>query len=248
VLTWNVWFDELEHAARYRALREAAHALSPDVMCFQEVTPRFLEPLLDEPWVRAAYHCSDGDSGGDTLSPYGVLLLTKYPIKSLSFDPLPSNMHRSLLTARIQVHEKHITVGTVHLESRRHNTGWRERQLNQCMELLRESGQDSILCGDFNFDPGWPENATIASDFLDVWRLLRSADPGYTEDTARNAMLLADKGKDKQVRFDRVLLRSPRRAWHAVDVQLVGTDALAPPHHGLWPSDHFGVLARFETT
>ena len=45
-----------------------------------------------------------------------------------------------------------------------------------------------------------------AAGVVDVWAELRPSEPGYTEDTDINAMLLEDNHKEKKVRLDRVLL------------------------------------------
>ena len=40
VVTWNVWFGELEAERRWSALLAEALSLRPDVLCLQEVTVR----------------------------------------------------------------------------------------------------------------------------------------------------------------------------------------------------------------
>ena len=78
--------------------------------------------------------------------------------------------------------------------------------------LLATPVPDAVaLCGDFNLCSEGkyvPENAPIAGDrdVLDLWPALRPGEPGWTEDTEANAMRYRATGKEKQVRFDRVLL------------------------------------------
>jgi len=45
----------------------------------EEVTLIFLESLLSEPWVRENYYVSD--YRGDTVVPYGQVLLSRFPIQ-----------------------------------------------------------------------------------------------------------------------------------------------------------------------
>ena len=45
----------------------------------EEVTLIFLESLLSEPWVRENYFVSD--YRGDTVVPYGQVLLSRFPIQ-----------------------------------------------------------------------------------------------------------------------------------------------------------------------
>lgn len=119
----------------------------------------------------------------------------------------------------------------------------RAEQVAVIQPLLREAAADAVWAGDFNFHDEWQEEqAGLDPDFLDLWPLLRGAAPGYTVDTERNAMLGALKDRPKQVRFDRVLLRSPGGALRPRSIELLGTEPLAP---GCFISDHFGLRATF---
>jgi len=118
-----------------------------------------------------------------------------------------------------------------------------------------------VLCGDFNLCASWQENQRVdRSGFIDLWPLLRS-EPGFTEDSTLNGMLrqLDSKQEAKHVRFDRVLLGLPaaappqppqvlstpsplRQGFCAPrSIELLGTE---PIMHGLWASDHFGLVAE----
>jgi tyrosyl-DNA phosphodiesterase 2 len=48
IITWNVWFGELEAANRWEALLEETLAEDPDVVCLQEVTEK-LHTLMSKP-------------------------------------------------------------------------------------------------------------------------------------------------------------------------------------------------------
>ena len=99
--------------------------------------------------------------------------------------------------------------------------------------------------GDFNFCSSWTEEQRrIDPDYLDVWSELH-ADPGYTEDPAVNRMLR--KYTDKEaVRLDRVLLRSAIPGWIPVSAEVLGTAPISDELPDVFPSDHFGLLARLE--
>ena len=64
---------------------------------------------------------------------------------------------------------------------------------------------------------------------------------GYTEDTEINRMRLLHKNKEKQVRFDRILLRSGSPGWRPESVRLIGTRPIDPDLPEVFPSDHFGL-------
>lgn len=147
-------------------------------------------------------------------------------------------------------------IATTHLESVRKNGQQRERQLKTIdtilRSLLKEARADgdgqraaAVLAGDFNFDVSWPENQVMEDHFVDLWL---SNEPGFTEDTQRNLMRLEATQKPKQVRFDRVVSLAMRpdsedqnsiEVMKATSMSLLGTEE----RDGLWPSDHFGVVA-----
>ena len=114
----------------------------------------------------------------------------------------------------------------------------------------KNGGGSSIICGDFNFCSTWDENNVISSQFVDVWSELNSSEDGWTEDTKINIMRFKEKEKDKQVRFDRILLFdqiNPNSSWHLkpVSIELIGTLPVDKEKE-IWPSDHFGLFSSFE--
>lgn len=240
LITWNVWFGAHQAAARATATLELLQAADADVICLQEVTRDFLARLLAAGWVRRDYTVSD--ASGATVDPYGVVVLTRLPLRALTHHEMPTSMARGLVLAELQVGAARLAVGAVHLESRRHNADVRGEQLAVILPILRAAAPDAILCGDLNFDAEWEdEERALRGDLLDLWPALRGADPGYTVDTAANPMTAWDKGHDKQVRFDRVLLRSPARTWRPRSIRLLGTAPVRDAQPPLYPSDHFGL-------
>lgn len=236
IVTFNTWFDPLYRAERTGALIDLLSACDADVIALQEVTRPLLEVLTGVPWLRESYWFSD--VGGTTFTQYGTLLLSRLPLEWLERHELESQMDRTLLVAYTSIG----AVATVHLESLGYHTRTRYGQLKTIYEIL-ESESNAIVMGDFNFAPTALEEELIAPPYFDLWPLLRPDEPGYTEDTAINAMRRQVWGKDKQVRFDRILLRSTRDDLRPREIELLGTDALSlePP---IFVSDHFGLRAR----
>jgi endonuclease/exonuclease/phosphatase family metal-dependent hydrolase len=224
---------------RFAALLDIVRACRSDLVALQEVTPRHLEHLLTVEWVRREFRISD--ITGSTLQPHGVLLLSRLPLRNPGLQELPGNKNRKMLVAELGLGSRSVGVGNLHLESSPQATPVRLAQLDTILPRLPDK-QHTLLLGDFNFDPvQLPEQSRVDQCFLDLWTELRPAEPGYTEDTAVNGMLLSHKGREKQVRFDRILLRSPRPGWIPESVQLIGTRAITPQLPGLFPSDHFGL-------
>lgn len=244
LVTWNVWFAPYAFEARFRALLGVISARRPDIVCLQEIIPESLAMLLAEPWIRDEYRISD--ARGDTFDSYGVVILSRLPVRALSLSELPSHMGRKLLWAELDSGAGSLVAGAVHLESLKPNRDVRAEQLSEIFPILRSAGADALLAGDFNFCSSWAaENANLDPEFVDLWPALRGRAPGYTEDTDVNTMLRNVKRKDKKVRFDRVLLRSSG-AWQPRSIELLGTAPIDDATPDVFPSDHFGLAAVIE--
>lgn len=243
VATFNVWFGSFARERRARALLEEVRGCDADVIAFQEVTAPFLELLLETPWVRDGYVLSDRD--GSTYHDYGVVMLSRIPPVRFVAHDLPTFMGRRLLVAELDdTPGASLAVASVHLESLRPSEQMREVQFARIVALL--AGFDhAVLMGDMNFCASWDENARVPPELVDVWPHLHPHDPGYTEDTYVNAMLRARRnGAHKQVRFDRVFLRSAGPAWRPAHIERLGTRPVGDDPQ-VFPSDHFGLHARF---
>jgi endonuclease/exonuclease/phosphatase family metal-dependent hydrolase len=237
VLTWNVWFGGHMFDERAAALLAELGRRQPDVVLLQEVTPELLATITLTPWVRARYALSDARGG--TLGGYGVLLLSRQPVRRMTQLELPSRMGRSLLVAELACG---LTVATVHLESTDPCDAERAAQLRIVQPHLAALSPDVLLAGDMNFTPDHPlENAALDPSFVDVWPALH-ADPGYTVDTDVNTMRYQVRARRTQKRIDRVFLRSA--AWRADAIHIVGTSPI--DELGTFVSDHFGLEARLE--
>lgn len=242
-LTFNVWFGEYFFEERCAALLELVEENKPDIVALQEVTTPFLERLLAHPYIQSNFIVSD--CSGKTLNSYGVLLLSRYDLQNLRWYPLPGNMGRSTLIGDVMLNGTTLTIATVHLESHRISAPVRAKQLSKIFPLLDQSSH-ALLMGDFNFCASWKEeNDQLPPQYADAWNVLHPQDPGYTEDTDINIMRLRVKREQKQVRFDRILLRSKGTAgcWVPRSIELLGTSPIQVPTADIFPSDHFGLMA-----
>jgi endonuclease/exonuclease/phosphatase family metal-dependent hydrolase len=105
------------------------------------------------------------------------------------------------------------------------------------------------LCGDLNADPDSDEiriltgRAAVAVPgvvFRDAWAHAgQPDDPGYT---TANSNPFNAANLEVERRIDYVMVGQPKMGGvgHVVDVQLFGNS----PIEGMWPSDHFGVVAQ----
>jgi tyrosyl-DNA phosphodiesterase 2 len=241
VATWNVWFGQAYFAERCHATLALLESYQPDVITLQEVTPAFLHQVLDAPWIQTQYAVSD--IHGDSVDPYGVLILSRLPIHDWTLFPVPSAMGRQLVVARAALNQS-TTFASIHLESQSYAAPTRAKQLARIFPFLA-ADPHIILTGDFNFCASWDENQQLDPTYHDVWPLLHPTDPGFTENTDVNTMRFLHTAKRKHVRFDRTLLRSRQPGWRATQIQLFGTEPIHPTQPMVFPSDHFGLLSTF---
>lgn len=151
------------------------------------------------------------------------------------------------MSGSFRINNLEIVLATVHLESRLSSAEVRGLQLQLIFTALRHHPH-VILVGDFNFCSSWQEeNRRIPSDYKDSWAVLKPGNSGYTDDTAVNLMRLQKQKKSKQVRFDRILYKSNHRLWEARNIEMLGRAPLSPELPEVFPSDHFGLKAVFDT-
>ncbi|VEG51862.1 metal-dependent hydrolase [Mycolicibacterium aurum] len=235
VTTYNIWFNDLYRQQRYRAIAALLSRELPDVMVFQEVTEAALEVFLAQSWIRKHYSRVAVTGEGN----YGMLLLSRLPIRRSTYTRLPTRLGRGYLTAEFTINGVDQKIVSVHLESGKQGKGLRARQLS-CLFRAFRTDPDVLLLGDFNMRDN--ENHLLDPRYQDVWPTLRPDESGFTEDTSINLMRYDMKNKHRHVRFDRVLVKGP--AWRADGIGLLGCEPITPSLPRIFPSDHFGVLCR----
>ncbi|ADO68259.1 poly(A) polymerase [Stigmatella aurantiaca] len=265
VATFNVLFDLheaelLDTPRRIPAALSLLRSADADIIALQEVTEPFLRALLETPWIREHYFLSEGP-GAATVTPYGQLLLSRFPFASLS--QCVFSRDKRVIAGEIRLKGGTLWVATLHLTSHRAHASSSSRaaQLRAIVGWANALGTqglhspDVVLAGDFNFSEDAPEGHAFAQHgFTDVWPLLRPGEPGYTFDPERNGLATVMTVSGRRQRLDRVLVRSPSGRLTPRAVTLFGETPLpapeAPAGGPLFTSDHFGVrciLHRGET-
>ena len=77
-----------------------------DIICLQEVTPEMIRYLQTFFKIQNKYELSD--INGDTVKPYGVVILSKIPIQKFSLLKLTSNMNRKCLIAHLNINDEEV--------------------------------------------------------------------------------------------------------------------------------------------
>ncbi|MEM6931113.1 MAG: RNA repair domain-containing protein, partial [Myxococcota bacterium] len=229
VLTLNVLFDRYDREAiqtarrtpRLLALLEQADA---DLIALQEVEPWLCARLVDE-GVIGTWQATD-DARGETVQPYGQLLLSRFPI--LGHQVVPLGGDKRHLVASVALPSGRTTVVVVHLSSDRHVDAPQRRARQLAVLRARLGSGPALVLGDVNQD----EPVDLPMD--DAWTTHRPDDPGYTWDPARNVLARRISRTGARRRLDRVLVRG----FSVDDIELVAVDASDLPL-----SDHHGLLA-----
>ena len=235
LISWNIWFDDFAYRMRYDYIFQYIRIHKPDIVCLQEVTPRFIKQLkVDYPDILTDYCFSESNlDSATTVIPYGVATLCRRELSpTFSFEYLPTRMSRKLLVTEFMKENVPFRIGTVHLESL-DSQQTREEQLKVCAKRFQdlEGNHVSIICGDFNFCsyrnfymPSSQESlrelrldnvclSETLPDFLDLWPTLKdvTVDKGLTFDTRRNEMLSGLGHTHEQMRYDRIIFRPAMR-------------------------------------
>lgn len=248
VATYNILFDLYEKelldlAPRMPLLLEEIEGVRADLVALQEVTPPFFAELLNQQWLQDHYFISDAP-GGISVRPSGVVLLSRYPLSSVSLLSLARE--KKAIVADVVVGCQLLRACVVHLSSQRapNAVAVRAEQLSQIQSELssRDLQADAtILLGDFNYRAE-EDQYLRAMEYKDVWPIVRPDDPGLTYNPSRNSLAELVSESGAMARYDRIFFQSgamaltPQRAW------LFGT---VPDKEGKFPSDHFGLSCTF---
>ncbi|XP_065879918.1 uncharacterized protein [Euphorbia lathyris] len=261
ILSYNVWFrEDLELHKRMKAIGDLIQLHSPEVICFQEVTPNIYDIFRRSSWWKT-YSCSVSNEL-ELSRPYFCMLLSKVPVKSfktLQFDN--SIMGRELCTAELQLHpNKPLVIATSHLESpcpapptwNQMFSKERIEQAKKATDFLKQN-QNVIFGGDMNWDDKLDGNFPLPDGWIDAWGELKPGDNGWTYDTKSNQMLSGNRTLQK--RLDRFVCNL--KDFRIDQIEMIGKDAILGLFHvkekkvkkeiklfdlPVLPSDHYGLL------
>ncbi|XP_057960605.1 uncharacterized protein LOC131152773 [Malania oleifera] len=259
ILSYNVWFrEDLEMYERMKALGDLIQLYSPDLICFQEVTPNIYGIFQQSSWWKV-YRCSVSKEMANTR-PYFCMQLSKLPVKSFSCKPFGnSRMGRELCIAEFEAN-KPLVVATSHLESPcpgppKWDQMYSKERVDQAklsLNLLKNN-PNVIFCGDMNWDDKLDGQFPLPHGWVDAWTELRPGENGWTYDTKSNQMLTGNRTLQK--RLDRFICSL--RDFTCSDIAMIGMEAIPGLSYckekkmktemrnlvlPVLPSDHYGIL------
>ncbi|XVF40708.1 hypothetical protein PTKIN_Ptkin01aG0136600 [Pterospermum kingtungense] len=261
ILSYNVWFrEDLEVHKRMKAIGDLIQLHSPDLICFQEVTPMIYDIFRRSNWWKV-YRCSVSDDMVDSRG-YFCIQLSKLPVKCFSYKPFKNSiMGRELCMTEVEVlADKVLVVATSHLESPcpappkwdQMFSKERVEQANEAINILQKYS-NVIFGGDMNWDDKLDGQFPLPDGWIDAWRELRPTEDGWTYDTKSNQMLSGNRTLRK--RLDRFVCNL--RDFKVSRVEMIGVEAIPGLSYikeknvrkekklldlPVLPSDHYGLL------
>ena len=263
IVSWNLWWRYGPWKPRQEAIAATLAEVRPDVCGLQEVWEVPGENLAAELAGRLGMHwcwaaaTSGRDEHGEELS-IGNAILSRWPITSHTQAGLPAghleDERRVAVYARIDAPGGALPVFTTHLTYGPGLSQVRTAQARALAQFVAGHAADCayppVVTGDLNAEPGSDELRLLGGlltspavpglVLIDAWRYAEPGDPGFTWDH-RNGYQADSVIPDS--RIDYILVGLPRhRRGKVRSVQLAGT----APVDGIWPSDHFAVVADLE--
>src|SRR5215470_17133727 len=229
VVSWNLWWRYGPWERRREAIAATLAEVRPDLCGLQEVWGSAEENQAADLAARLGMHwcwmvaASGRGPGGDELS-LGNAILSRWPIVAQAGAELPvgdlAGEGRVVVHARVDAPGGTLPMFTTHLTYGLGRSQVRTAQVRRLAEFVAEHAADctypAVVTGDLN------------------------AEPGFTWDH-HNGYLAGSKLPDS--RIDYVLAGPARQGRGRLrSAALAG----AAPVDGVWPSDHFAVVAELQ--
>ena len=256
IATFNIWNRQGGWDRRLPLIRDGLAALDADVIGLQEVLA-FGELPNQADEIAAGlgwnvFHAPAWQIGGGLT--FGNAILSPHRLFDTACLSLPTPAQldtRSVAFARVDAPHGPIPVFVTHLTVQFHMCDVRRAQVvaltDHVARLAPIGGPPAVVLGDFNAGPDADEMRYLRGltslqgrsvYFADCWIAAERDGRGYTYDR-KNPYAL--RSREPSNRIDYIFVRGP-------DAQLRGEPigcrlALDQPVDGVWPSDHFAVVA-----
>ena len=234
ILTLNVMGIVKDNIEKIKLMNERISLLineinekNPDIMCFQEMSPQFLNELY--PKIKHLYpYCHEIDFTQEKLKErrkdIEVYLISKYQPRKITIMNLDGNLgyYNSLSIFEydnINIFNCYFQAGSKSSPGQKHKwlhySRCRAQQFKH-IEKLINSNKDkaTIVLGDFNCHldgsvQDWPELKYLYDIGLyDSWKSIHPDKPGFTEDTDLNELRFNSKFEVKKYRYDAILFNN----------------------------------------
>jgi endonuclease/exonuclease/phosphatase family metal-dependent hydrolase len=265
VATWNLWWRFGPWQRRRDAIAAVLADARPDVCGLQEVwagrgdhLAALLADQLGMHWTWTPSPERWQRRIGDPAMQIGNAILSRWPITEQASQPLPAGDDaddgRTALFARVQTPTGPLPFVTTQLTSTIGQSAVRCQQVAAlCRFVAARTGPrfPPVVTGDLNAEPdadeirllGGHKTAPVVPGLVlvDAWSYADPLTPGWTWDR-RNPYVAATGEPSARIDYVLVGLPTASGAGRVRSVRLIGDR----PVHGIWPSDHAGVLAELQ--
>ena len=232
LVTFNIWHNQGDWAARLPLLIAAIRAEDPDVIGLQEVLedaavglPNQARTIADVLGGYSVQFVSTDPEGAPRR--YGNALLSRLPVVGVDSRKLqPLDDYRTAVRVRVSLGGRAVDVINTHLAWQEDAAPVRARQVADLVSMLPQDGTPLIVMGDFN---AVQEDTGLAA--LTGPRFFSALPRGTAETTLNPA-----RGHPPRV-IDHIFAETAHFA--PVGSAVIGST----PVNGEYPSDHFGVAA-----
>lgn len=261
ILTLNLWHDQGPWERRRARVRSWLDRLDPDVVALQEVLRGPGRDQLTELFSASGFHLDFAPATRfwrDPTLEFGNAVASRFPIRDRDVLKLPeSGDGESRIALSVSIETPHGALGLTctHLNWKLHH-GWvREKQVVALAAFARARRPSldlpPVIAGDLNAEPDSAEVRYLtglqslegrSALFYDAWRL---AGDGGSGSTWSNRNPYARIAIEPDRRIDYILAGYPQESGvgRIESCRVVCNDE----EDGVWPTDHFGVLAELRT-
>lgn len=236
LVTFNIWHNQGDWAARLPLLVKALRAADPDVIALQEVLedaavglPNQARTLADALGGYEMRFCSTDAEGAPRR--YGNAILSRLPIIESDWRKLaPLDDYRTALRTRLRFGGRLIDVVNTHLHWTVEGGAIRAEQTADLLAWLPADGTPLAILGDLNAPLTNPELSGLRGPrFIEAFAALHPDQAGRTT-------LNPAKGH-KGAHIDQIIVEASH--FTPLQAAIIGER----PTNGEYPSDHFGVSA-----
>jgi endonuclease/exonuclease/phosphatase family metal-dependent hydrolase len=256
VLTWNLWWRYGPWEARFPAIVDTIRRLDPDIAALQEVW--FADGTSSAERIAEAVgrdHVADHRLVLDGVG-FGNAVLSRWPISDTATTPLPveepdGDEQRLAVLAVVETPNGPVQVWSTHLNWRHDQSATRQSQVRTICAAVaarRPRTYPPIVCGDFNAVPDSDEVRLMTGSaavpepglvFRDAWTAADVDGDGITWSNG-NPHAAAEHEQERRIDYVFTGWRREDGRGTPLSCRVVGHE----PVDGVWPSDHFGVLAE----
>jgi endonuclease/exonuclease/phosphatase family metal-dependent hydrolase len=268
VVTWNLWWRFGAWQERLEAIAEVLREIDADFCGLQEV---WADEVSNEAvvlaerlgmyasWVPTPAPDRWQRRLGDPTVTMGNAVLSRWPVVNQRHIHLPAGTDtdegRTAMLAEVASPYGRISMYNTQLNSAPSHSAVRVEQVVALAQFIGRHVADAfpiVLTGDFNALPDSDEvrlmeghltaPAVTGLLLIDTWRYAAPGNQGFTWNR-RNPHVAATFEPSARIDYVFVGPPGPTGQGHVVSVDLVGDQ----PRHGIWPSDHAGVVVDLQT-